>query len=69
MLGTVPCHYTLEHLLFRIEFPTANAAFDNEAEVEYILKNIIDRVKYGSPGGKVMDSFGNSIGEWSLTDE
>jgi hypothetical protein len=55
--------------LFRIEFPTANAAFDNEAEVEYILKNIIDRVKYGSPGGKVMDSFGNSIGEWSLTDE
>jgi len=54
--------------MFKLKFETDNAAFDDPNwETHRILKHIADVVLKGETSGKVMDSNGNSIGEWSLS--
>jgi hypothetical protein len=54
--------------LFKIEFATDSSAFHYvEDEIAQVLLNVTQRVRDGSDGGGVVDSFGNTIGEWSLT--
>lgn len=61
--------------MFKLEFSTDNAAFgDNdratlEHEVEMRLLNIVASISHGIYQGVVRDSNGNTIGQWSLTDE
>ena len=54
--------------MFKMEFKTGNAAFEDyaEQEISRILKEIADKVENGSTGGKVRDINGNTIGEWDL---
>ena len=55
----------------KIEFNTDNAAFDDfESEVSRILKELADRVQYGSRGEYVpiRDANGNSIGSFNHFD-
>lgn len=54
--------------MFKLEFRTGNAAFEDcaEQEISRILKEIANKVEDGSTGGKVKDINGNTIGEWDL---
>lgn len=55
--------------MFKLEFETDNASFDfNEGkdEVMFILETISNKVSSGYTSGIVLDSNGNSIGNWSL---
>ena len=54
----------------RIEFDMDNAAFEelnDDVEIQGIMDNIALQYKnrVGS-GGYVMDSYGNTIGQWSI---
>lgn len=57
--------------MFKIEFSTDNAAFDDApaSEVARILRKIARQVEQGDPlgGGPVHDANGNRVGHWELT--
>ena len=52
--------------MFKIEFKTGNAAFDDnfEGEATKILKNIIEKIQNGYEYGTISDTNGNKIGKW-----
>ena len=54
--------------MFKLEFSTDNAAFDNygATETARILRTIAKRIEEGNLDGKVMDLNGNSIGHYEL---
>jgi len=62
--------------MFKLEFSTDNAAFDNYGATEIvplrqyltarILRTIAKRIEEGNLDGKVMDLNGNSIGHYEL---
>jgi hypothetical protein len=50
---------------FQIDFKVDNAAFeDNPEEVQDILMKIVKKLRHGESGGRVIDSNGNTVGEW-----
>ena len=56
-----------------IDFDTNNAAFGDEgpgleAETMRIMGTVAGKVTAGVTNGTVVDSFGNSVGAWELTD-
>lgn len=57
--------------MFELEFSTDNAAFTDGAERESarILEDITQKLSTGVNQGKVRDYNGNTIGQWSLTNE
>ena len=55
--------------MFKLEFSTENAAFEDSLEVVVILERIAQKMKQGDRFGAVKDSNGNTVGRWSLTDE
>lgn len=58
-------------MAFKMEFSTANAAFEEnlEHEVFRIVDDVAQEVIDGSRSGKIRDINGNTVGEWSLTSE
>jgi hypothetical protein len=55
--------------MFKLEFKTANAAFDGDLrwmEIDTILRKVADRAGDGQTEGVIHDSNGNRIGSWSL---
>lgn len=54
--------------MFRINFGTDNAAFDDEAGTETcrILRSIAKNIENGDLYGPVRDINGNLIGNWEL---
>ena len=55
--------------MFKIEFKTGGAAFDEPykaSEIKRILKEISEKVECGYCSGKVIDINGNCVGEWEL---
>ena len=55
--------------MFKLEFSTDNAAFEDSLEVVVILERIAQKVKGGDTFGAVKDSNGNTVGRWSLSEE
>ena len=55
--------------MFKLEFSTDNAAFEDSLEVVRILERIAQNVKGGDTFGAVKDSNGNTVGRWSLSEE
>lgn len=56
--------------MFKLEFGTDNAAFDDidePAEIRRILKEIAGRIVLGSTSGNIYDINGNRIGSYELT--
>lgn len=54
---------------FVLSFTTNNAAFadgDGPEECARILRRIADKVSGGDESGMIVDSNGNSIGQWSV---
>lgn len=53
--------------MFRIEFATDNAAFEDApvTEIEAIFARIAGAVAVCQDGGRIMDSNGNHVGDWS----
>ena len=55
--------------MVKIEFATGNASFEGDYEIAEVL-TCLDRLKgpilSGRRNGKVMDSNGNCVGEWTL---
>ena len=52
----------------RIVFDTSNAAFEGESlpyELGDIFANIIRGIEYGRRSGVVVDSNGNTVGNWN----
>ncbi len=51
----------------RIEFDTNNAAFEDRGveEFRFIAEGIINQLEGGKHEGKIWDSNGNKIGDWS----
>lgn len=58
-------------MAFKLEFSTANAAFEDNLEMEshYIVLGVAEAIREGRRSGKVRDTNGNTVGEWSLTSE
>lgn len=57
--------------MFKLEFDTENSAFSENGlneETAIILETIASRIRSGRTYGKAMDSNGNSIGLWELTE-
>ena len=56
--------------MFKLEFDTDNAAFEDgrEAECARILRRIAERLEAGATYGRAMDANGNKCGEWELTE-
>lgn len=57
--------------MFKLEFTTDNAAFDNNAmpgEVARILQWVAGRIKDGHVSGRVIDANGNIVGGYLLDD-
>jgi hypothetical protein len=54
--------------VFKIEFETGNAAFEDSPgyEAARILRQIADKLEGSIQSGKVMDANGNTIGKWEL---
>ena len=62
--------------MFKLEFETGNAAFDDDAdantnnnareEIARILRDVAHRVRDGSDGGFIRDVSGNRIGTWDF---
>lgn len=54
--------------MFKIEFSTENAAFDEygDAEVSRILEEIAHKVRCGYDHGTIIDINGNKIGFWEM---
>lgn len=59
--------------MFKLEIQTGNAAFEGsslEEEIGRILYTVADRVQRGgNQSGLCKDLNGNTVGEWSITDE
>lgn len=57
--------------MFRIEFKTDNAAFDDGNRAQEIARILRDeiafQVRHGALGGIVRDINGNRVGQWSIT--
>jgi hypothetical protein len=55
--------------MFTMEFATDNAAFEEGwgTEIAGILRKVAQRVEDGDSAGAVMDSNGNTVGQWELT--
>jgi hypothetical protein len=53
--------------MFKVEFETDNAAFDDckEFEIKRILEKLIKDIFYNE-SGKIYDKNGNKIGSWKL---
>lgn len=58
-------------MAFKMEFSTGNAAFGDEDnyEVARILRKVADQVILGETEGIARDINGNTVGEWSLTED
>lgn len=58
-------------MAFKLEFSTSNAAFEDNLEMEshYIVLGVAEAIREGRRSGKVRDTNGNTVGEWSLTSE
>lgn len=56
--------------MFKLEFKTGNAAFENAPEVETarILSDIASHLLNGYKSRIVRDVNGNNIGSWELTE-
>ena len=55
--------------MVKIEFATGNVAFEDgyeAAEILACLDRLKDAIYSGRRSGKVMDSNGNCVGEWTL---
>ena len=51
----------------RIVFDTSNAAFEGESlsyELSDIFDNVVRGIEYGRRSGVVVDSNGNTVGNW-----
>ena len=57
--------------MFKLEMYTDNAAFTSDPayEVRRILWGIDEQLERGVTGGRLMDSNGNTVGKWSLSEE
>lgn len=58
--------------MFKLEFKTDNAAFDDEYpenEIARILREVHNRVYEGASAGPILDSNGNTVGLWELTED
>lgn len=55
-----------EHDMFTMNVTTHNEAFRYDGEVARILRAIAEKVEQGETGGPIMDSNGNSVGEWEF---
>ena len=56
--------------MLKLEFSTSNAAFagvNGQSEAAHIVRAISELIIRGQDSGKVRDSNGNKIGEWSLS--
>jgi hypothetical protein len=54
--------------VFKLEFATDNAAFENEAaEIARILREAANSVERGRTTGRAVDLNGNHVGDWSWT--
>lgn len=58
-------------MAFKMEFSTGNAAFEEDGnyEIARILRKVADQVILGETEGIARDINGNTVGEWSLTEE
>lgn len=54
---------------FELKFSIDNDEFHQHPDISRILAAIPVRVLEGSVGGKVYDINGNSVGEWSLSED
>jgi len=57
---------------FSLEIKTENAAFDDgncAAEVSRILRTVSEMVEAGIVGASIRDINGNTVGEWSFTED
>lgn len=53
--------------MFKLEFKTSNAAFDDlEYAVAEILEDVKAKVANGARSGIALDYNGNRVGEWSV---
>lgn len=54
--------------MFKLQFDTANDAFDPNAyeEIARILRDIVERVEREDNCGTIRDCNGNTIGNWSI---
>lgn len=55
--------------MFKLEFDTGNAAYQDEGgivEVQETLKDVVDRIERGDRDGVVLDPNGNTVGSWKL---
>ena len=52
--------------MFRLQFKTDNAAFEDSQEIGDILRSIASKIDNGQTSGYVRDSNGNNIGEWGI---
>jgi hypothetical protein len=55
---------------FTLTIDTDNAAFEDgnlTLEISHLLEKASDRVYEGHTEGKMLDAFGNTVGEFSLT--
>lgn len=50
--------------MFGLEFRTENEAFEDEREIPRILKLVASQVERGSRSGLILDSNGNTVGNW-----
>lgn len=57
--------------MFKLEIRTGNAAFsdDREEEIIRILQKVVDRMRNGSTGGRILDSNGNHVGDFDITED
>lgn len=57
--------------MFKVQFETTNAAFDDDpaGAVVGILGDIIDKLEDGERSGEVLDENGNPVGTWELAHE
>lgn len=55
--------------MFELKFETGNAVFEEapEAELYRIMDRVVGAIGTGRTEGKVVDSNGNTIGEWKLS--
>lgn len=58
-------------MAFKLEFSTANAAFEEspEEEAARILKDVASKLVNDHTAGPIRDINGNTVGEWSLTED